>query len=91
MWRGEANAFDAVDRVDSAQQVGEFGPVLARAEVAAYLARSGRAPGLRWRVTTTADSVRVEMSAPLDLPLVPPGWSGRTTVASEAGAVSVVG
>ena len=33
--RGEADAFDAVDRVDGAQQVGEFGPVLARAEVAA--------------------------------------------------------
>ena len=35
MRRGEPNAFDAVDRVDGAQQVGEFGPVLARAEVAA--------------------------------------------------------
>jgi hypothetical protein len=65
-------------------------PALARVHVADYLARSGRPAGLRWRVSTTADSVRVELSGPLDLPLVPPGWSGRTTVASEAGAVSIV-
>lgn len=65
-------------------------PDLARAYVADYLSRSGRPAGLRWQVSTTADSVRVELSGPLDLPLVPPGWSGRTTVASEAGAVSIV-
>lgn len=66
-------------------------PALARAQVAAYLARTSRPAGLRWSVTTTGDSVRVEVSAPLDLPLAPPGWTTRTTVASEAGAVSVVG
>ena len=35
MRRREADAFDAVDRVDGAQQVGELGPVLPGAEVAA--------------------------------------------------------
>lgn len=67
-------------------------PALARANAAAYLARAGarRYPGLSHRVSATGDSVRVQLSAPLDLPLTPPGWTGRTTVASEASAVTVV-
>lgn len=68
-------------------------PATARGYVADYLARSGARqshPGLIYRVSTAGDSVQVEMSAPLDLPLVPPGWAGRTTVASEATAVTVV-
>jgi Flp pilus assembly protein TadG len=68
-------------------------PGVAQAYVAEYLARSAarrRYPGLTYRVSTTGDSVQVRMSAPLDLPLVPPGWAGRTTVASDATAVTVV-
>jgi Flp pilus assembly protein TadG len=68
-------------------------PALARAYVADYLARSGarvRYPGLTYRVSAAGDSVQVQMSAPLDLPLVPPGWAGRTTVASDATAVTLV-
>jgi uncharacterized membrane protein len=68
-------------------------PATARAYVAAYLSRAGAAgayPGLTYRVTADGDSVQVQLSAPLDLPLVPPGWAGRTTVASDATAVTLV-
>jgi hypothetical protein len=37
-------------------------------------------PGLTLQVSTSADRVRVEVSTPLDLPLVPPGWEGGTRV-----------
>ena len=78
----------------AAQSVALVGdPATARAHVADYLARSGagrRYPGLGYQVTTDGDSVQVRMSAPLDLPLVPPGWAGRTTVSSDAAAVTVV-
>jgi hypothetical protein len=67
-------------------------PAVARAYVADYIARSGarRYPGLSYRVSTSGDTVQVHVSAPLDLPLAPPGWEGRTTVVSDASAVTVV-
>lgn len=69
-------------------------PAAARAVAVDYLTSVGalRAyPGLVVRVGTTSDSVEVRLTGPLDLPLTVPGWSSRTTVASEATAVSVVG
>ena len=32
------------------------------------------------------DRVRVELARPMDLPLVPPGWVGRTVVVADADA-----
>ena len=66
-------------------------PGTARAHASDYLARmaSGRYPGLRWDVRTTADSVEVSVSAPLELPIAPPGWSGSTVTARAAAYVEV--
>jgi hypothetical protein len=58
-------------------------PAEARRHVAAYLRRSGQGR-LGFRVRTTTDSVEVEVSSVLDLPLAPPGWTGRTTVTGRA-------
>jgi hypothetical protein len=33
-----------------------------------------------------ADRVRVRLARPMDLPLVPPGWVGRTVVVADADA-----
>lgn len=65
-------------------------PRLAREYVAdhlAALAARNRLPGLRYRVTTRGNSIEVRMTAPLDLPLVPPGWGTETTVSGTAAAV----
>jgi hypothetical protein len=62
-------------------------PAEARRHVAAYLRRVGatRDHGrLGFRVRTTVDSVEVEVSSLLALPLVPPGWTDRTTVTGRA-------
>lgn len=70
-----------------------FDPAAARARVAEYLARTGARrsyPGLTSQVTASGDVVQVRLSAPLELPLVPPGWAGRTTVAVHAAAVTIV-
>ena len=37
-------------------------------------------------VVVTDDSVTVRLEADVDLPLTPPGWTGRTTVSAEATA-----
>jgi len=58
-------------------------PAEARRHVGAYLRRLGHRD-LRFRVRTTTDSVAVQVSQLLDLPLVPPGWNGRTTVTGRA-------
>ena len=64
----------------------------ARAAVAAYLAdvgAFGRFPGLTYRVSVdgAGRTVRVNLSAPLDLPLTIPGSPGRATVGAEGAAV----
>lgn len=72
----------------------EIDPVAARAHSSAYLHSLGvhrRYPGLQVRVVTGRDSVRVRLSAPLDLPLVPPGWSDHARVSGHAAAFVTVG
>ncbi len=66
-------------------------PVVARDHVADYLARTaaGQYPGLRWDISTTPDSVEVEVSAPLELPIAPPGWVGGTVTGRAAAHVAV--
>ncbi len=89
-------ALAAVDGIET-QSVYERGlgeraavdPALARRLVAEYLGgigAHGTYPGLRYQVRTTPDAVSVTVSAPLDLPLAPPGWSSRTTVTADAAA-----
>ena len=91
-------ALAAVDGIRSEQLytdgVGEqavLDPAVARAYAAAYLADAGagRYPGLRWDVRTTADAVQVQVSAPLELPLAPPGWRGGTVTGRAAAYVAV--
>lgn len=65
-------------------------PEVAEGYVAGYLARTGAAasfPGLAWRVQSTGDSVTVRLSAPLQLPITPPGWVERAYVDGVASAV----
>ena len=60
---------------------------VARQYVADYLATSGAIddyPGLRWRVEQHGDDVRVEVSAPLDLPLSIAGWGDEVGISGEA-------
>ena len=68
-------------------------PELARAHVADYLQRLGAArdyPGLRPAVDVRGDTVLVELRAPLELPLVPPGWTAGTQVTGRASAFVAV-
>lgn len=68
-------------------------PAVAAAHVAEHLRSTGalrRFPGLTYRVDAAADAVTVRVSAPLDLPLRPPGWSGSATVSSVAAAYVAV-
>jgi uncharacterized membrane protein len=65
----------------------------AEAFVADYLATlgaAGRYPGLTFSVDATADSVVVRVSAPLDLPLTPPGWETRPVITGTAASYVVV-
>ena len=58
--------------------------------VADYLADTGalqEMPGLTWQVTPDGDTVAVRLSAPLDLPLDPPGWTATTTVEAQSAVV----
>lgn len=62
-------------------------PVAARRHVDAYLAGIGanwRHPGLSYRVATSADTVAVTVTTPLELPFAPPGWAGSTRVTGSA-------
>ena len=68
-------------------------PAAARRYAEDYLRASGvlaRYPGLVWTVSTSATSVLVRVSAPLDLPLRVPGVAAHTTVTGSAAAVVVV-
>ena len=61
----------------------------AEGHVAAYLELIGATrnyPGLRYTVEATAESVRVEVRAPLELPFAPPGWAEQATVTGTAAA-----
>ena len=69
----------------------DLDPEAARRHVAEYLAgtAAGRSTGVRWNVSTTADSVEVRVWAPLELPIAPPGWSGATVTGRAAAYVAV--
>lgn len=54
------------------------------------LGARGDYPGLTLQVSTSGDQVRVRVGAPLDLPLVPPGWEGETRVTGTASSHVVV-
>ena len=72
----------------------EIDPVAARAYTAQYLRSLGaqrRYPGLQVRVETSTDSVRVRITTPLDLPLVPPGWDDGARVSGHAAAYVTIG
>lgn len=68
-------------------------PVVARGYVAEYLAAVGAAekyPVLDYSVRATADSVVVRVSAPLELPLTPPGWETRPVITGTAASFVLV-
>jgi hypothetical protein len=68
-------------------------PAVARGYVADYLRAVGAArryPGLSYDVDATADRVVVSVSAPLDLPITPPGWDTRPTVTGTAASFVLV-
>lgn len=68
-------------------------PAVAQALVADYLAVTGAAqeyPGLRYSVDATADRIVVRVSAPLELPLTPPGWADRPVISATAASYVVV-
>lgn len=68
-------------------------PALARRDVDDYLRTSGAAvhyPGLAVSVDTTATQVVVRVSAPLHLPIVPPGWVRRPVISATAASYVAV-
>jgi Putative Flp pilus-assembly TadE/G-like len=68
-------------------------PEVARAYVDQYLRDTGAArrfPGLRYEVRAGVDRVVVRVSAPLDLPITPPGWERRPVVAGTAASFVAV-
>ena len=68
-------------------------PAVARALVDDYLAATGAAaeyPGLDYTVDATADRIVVHVSAPLDLPITPPGWARRPVISATAASYVVV-
>jgi len=79
------SGLDATARID---------PVAAREYVATYLARSRahqQFPGLAYQVMPAGDSVTVHLSAPLDLPIPPPGWTADPWIDGIASATVPVG
>jgi hypothetical protein len=94
-------ALAAADGVQGAQvytsglgESARIDPIAAREYVAAYLAQTGardRFPGLVYQVLPAGDSVTVHLSAPLDLPIPPPGWTVDPWIDGIASAVVPVG
>jgi hypothetical protein len=75
-------------------ETAQIDPAAAREYVATYLAQTrahARYPGLRYQVLPAGDSVTVHVSAPLELPVPPPGWAGVTWVDGVASAAVPVG
>lgn len=71
----------------------EIDPAAARRHVADYFATSGihrRFPGLDYSVRTTANTVVVRVTTPLDLPLRVPGVGTDVRVTGTAASVVVV-
>lgn len=72
----------------------QLDPVTARQQVADYLGRVGahsRYAGLRYTVSAGEQSVRVQVTTPLELPFAPPGWAERTDVTGTAEAIVQIG
>jgi hypothetical protein len=68
----------------------EIDPQLAQRYVDEYLTDVGafeEYPNLDWSVELRDERAVVEVSAPLRLPLTPPGWDDSTVVTGEASAV----
>jgi len=68
-------------------------PRAATEHVVDYLAAvraTERYPGLVFSVSSTADSVVVRVSAPLRLPLTPPGWERRPVISATGASFVVV-
>ena len=78
---------------DGLRERARIDPAVARAFVADYLGASGAArhyPGLGYEVDATTDRVVVRVTAPLDLPITPPGWPRRPVISGTAAAFVVV-
>ena len=68
-------------------------PEVARDYVAQYLAQVGATreyAGLRVDVDARTDRIVVRVSAPLDLPFTPPGWTGTPRISATAASFVVV-
>jgi hypothetical protein len=75
-------------------ETAQIDPVAAREYVATYLAQTRayqRFDGLAYQVVPAGDSVTVHVSAPLDLPIPPPGWTTAPWVDGVASAAVPVG
>jgi hypothetical protein len=75
-------------------QTAQIDPVAAREHVATYLVQAGahtRFDGLTYQVLPAGDSVTVHLSAPLDLPIPPPGWTVDPWIDGVASAAVPVG
>ena len=71
----------------------QIDPQDARLYVDEYLRDTGAArryPGLRYEVDAGVDRVVVRVTAPLDLPITPPGWERRPVIAGTAASFVVV-
>ena len=71
----------------------QIDPEVARLYVEQYLRDTGAArryPGLRYDVDAGVDRVVVQVTAPLDLPITPPGWERRPVIAGTAASFVVV-
>ena len=71
----------------------QIDPDVARLYVEQYLRDTGAArryPGLRYDVDAGVDRVVVQVTAPLDLPITPPGWERRPVIAGTAASFVVV-
>lgn len=71
----------------------QIDPAVAQAYAAEYLAAlgaRGKYPGFSYSVQTTADSVVVRVSAPLELPFSPAGWEDRTLISATAASFVTV-
>ena len=68
-------------------------PAVARAYVAEYLQLTGagqRYPGLTYEVAAEPDRVVVHVTAPLSLPITPPGWERRPVISATAASYVLV-
>ncbi len=80
--------------LDGLGERAQIDPGAARAYASEYLrslGAQGAYPGLELRVVTVQDSVRVRITAPLDLPFAPPGWADSSQVSGNAAAYVTVG